>query len=100
MTVLLYKEQVRGISIFFQQGTAYKHNRFTNHELVQSDLNGKKYERKGTCYFISQHNNNICGEWNSAIKITSVKWVVHHLVKIVILLEFPDDKKKLFTDRL
>ena len=58
MTVLLYKEHVRGILIFFQQGTAYKHNRFTNHELVQSDLNGKKYERKGTCYFISQHNNN------------------------------------------
>mgnify|MGYP000061350820 CR=1 FL=1 len=47
MTVLLYKEHVRGISIFFQQGTAYKHNRFTNHELVQSNLNGKNMKEKG-----------------------------------------------------
>ena len=36
----------------------------------------------------------MCAKWSTAIKIASVKWVVvHHSVKIVILLEFPDDKK-------
>jgi len=40
----------------------------------------------------------MCAKWSTAIKIISVKWVVHHSVKIVILLEFPDDKKKVFTD--